>query len=239
MSKSSGGTAMRIIFVRHGEPDYDNDILTPNGIRQAESTSARIKDEGISAVYSSPMGRARQTASYTASALGLEVKTLDFMHEIDWGGVNGAPLEYDGHPWTLAFELYADAPEYAEGSRWREHHFFRDNICTSYYDSVSSKLDAFLETYGLRREGGCYRALRECSDTIALFAHGGSGAVLFSHLLGLPFPFVLTSLPYGVCSVSIFDLTPQSKDIVVPRLELFNEMGHLGDVRQEKLRFEK
>ena len=112
MSKSSGETAMRIIFVRHGEPDYDNDILTPNGVRQAESTSARIKDEGIS-------------------------------------------------------------------------------------------------------------------------------AVLFSHLLGLPFPFVLTSLPYGVCSVSIFDLTPQSKDIVVPRLELFNEMGHLGDVRQEKLRFEK
>ena len=101
---------MRIIFVRHGEPDYDNDCLTENGIVQAQATAARLHDESISAIYASPMGRAMQTASFTASDHGLEVQPLEFMHEIDWGSKNGSPLEYDGHPWTLGHDLIAGAP---------------------------------------------------------------------------------------------------------------------------------
>ena len=56
---------MRLIFVRHGEPDYVNDCLTENGILQAKATAERLKKEDIKAVYSSPNGRARETASFT------------------------------------------------------------------------------------------------------------------------------------------------------------------------------
>ena len=76
---------MRLILIRHGEPDYEKDCLTEKGMEQAEGTARRLSGEGISAIYSSPMGRARDTASYTAQRLGLKVNTLDFMHEIDWG----------------------------------------------------------------------------------------------------------------------------------------------------------
>ena len=104
---------------------------------------------------------------------------------------------------------------------------------------IAAKTDAFLEGYGLVRQNGLYRSVRRCDDTIAVFAHGGSGAVFLSHILSLPFPFVLASMPYGVCSVNIIDLSVQDKDIVVPRIEIFNDMGHLGKVRTEALHFEK
>lgn len=232
---------MRLIFVRHGEPDYKNDCLTENGREQAQATARRLKGEGIKAIYSSPMGRARETASYTAREYGLDIRVLDFMHEIDWGDRPGSTekLEYDGHPWTLAYRLLTEQPNCAWNSRWMDHPYFRDNVCMDYYEKVSNGIDGFLAEYGLERHKGLYRCGKACDDTIALFAHGGSGAILFSHLLNLPFPFVLTSMPYGVCSVSAVEFKNQDGDVIVPRLELFNDMGHIDRVKLENLCFKK
>ena len=132
---------MRIIFVRHGEPDYDNDCLTPNGIEQAKKTAVRLREEDITAVYSSPMGRAVETAAFTAEDHKKEVIKLDFMHEIDWGSKTEEELEYDGHPWTLGYELISKFPEYAKGDKWRDHRYFKDNICMDYYDKIAKGFD--------------------------------------------------------------------------------------------------
>ena len=86
---------MRIIFIRHGEPNYEKDCLTETGKKQAAACAERLEREGIAEIYASPMGRAAETASFTAKRLGLPVHTLDFMHEISWGGP-GIPQE--GHP---------------------------------------------------------------------------------------------------------------------------------------------
>ena len=45
---------MRIVLVRHGEPNYEKDCLTELGIRQAEAAAERLSGEGIDAVFSSP-----------------------------------------------------------------------------------------------------------------------------------------------------------------------------------------
>ena len=70
---------MRIVFVRHGEPDYTHDCLTETGRLQAEAAAERLEREGITEIYASPMGRARETASFTARRLGLPVTVLPFM----------------------------------------------------------------------------------------------------------------------------------------------------------------
>ena len=236
---------MRLIFVRHGEPDYQNDCLTENGVKQAKNTAIRLKDEPIKAIYSSPMGRARETASYTAKDHGLEIQDLDFMHEIDWGSrllqEDGSPcaMEYDGHPWTLAYRMQADNPELWGNPDWVKHPYFRDNRCMDYYDVISEKFDDFLKTYGLVRRNGLYLCERTCHDTIAFFAHGGSGAVMFSHVFSLPLPFVLTSLTYGVCSVSVITFGSREGEIIIPRLELFGDVGHIDTMKPESLKCEK
>ena len=250
---------MRLIFIRHGEPNYEKDCLTENGVRQAECTADRLVGENVDAspsgsrwtrrsipsclniseVYASPMGRAKQTASFTAQRLGKDIKVLDFMHEIDWGDAGDTHLGYDGHPWTLAYKLLSGEPGYVGSNDWDSHPFFRDNICMRYYRDISEKIDEFLSGYGLTRSNDMY-VTDGCPDTdIALFAHGGSGAVVLSHVLNLPFPFVLTSMPFGVCSVTVIEFVPQEDRIVLPRLELFNDMGHLESVRTERLKFEK
>lgn len=230
---------MRIIFVRHGEPDYEHDCLTDNGKVQAFSTAEKLKDETISAIYSSPLGRAKITASYTAKEQDVPVQVLDFMHEIDWGSKSGGMLEYDGHPWTLAYQLLTEEPGYIGSDDWKDHGYFKDNLCTDYYDKIASGFDELLEGYGLKREGKLYRCIKECNDTIAVFAHGGSGAFVLSHLFSLPLPFVLTSLPFGVCSITTVDMSVVNEDMILPRFECFNDMSHLGQVRKEGLRFAK
>ena len=82
---------MRIIFVRHGEPDYARDCLTPTGKRQAAAAARRLEREGIQEIYASPMGRARETAQFTADLLG------DFMgrwrHAREWTSMDAERLD--------------------------------------------------------------------------------------------------------------------------------------------------
>ena len=63
---------MRLIMVRHGEPNYVDDCLTETGKKQAEAAAERLMLEPIDEIYSSPNGRAHNTAEYTAKAQGLK-----------------------------------------------------------------------------------------------------------------------------------------------------------------------
>ena len=215
---------MRLIMVRHGEPDYEHDCLTPEGRRQAEAVAERLCGEGISEIFSSPNGRARETASFTARRLGLPVTVLDYMHEISWGGP-GIPEE--GHPWTLSEWMIAREDFSFFTSNWRKHPYYRGNEATVYYDRVSAAFDAFLEKRGYRHEGGRFLCSRKAEETIALFSHGGSGACVLASLLNLPFPYVTTVMPYDFTSVIILDFPASPGEYVFPRLALFNDIAHL------------
>ena len=233
---------MRLIFVRHGEPDYANDCLTANGEIQAKATAKRLEKENIKKIYSSPMGRAVATAVYTAKDHDLDINKLDFMHEIDWGDKDSdsqGKIPFDGHPWSLGYKLLTENPEYIGSNNWSSHPYFQKNRCSNYFEPISKGIDELLSEYGLKRENGFYRCVEKNDDTIALFAHGGSGAVLFSHILNMQFPAVLTMLPYGVCSVSVIAFDGEAGDMVIPRFEIFNDMKHLEKVKLEKMNFGK
>ncbi len=62
---------MKLIFIRHAEPDYQTDSLTEKGAREAALLGERTKDWTISQVYCSPMGRAQKTAGPTLAAHGI------------------------------------------------------------------------------------------------------------------------------------------------------------------------
>lgn len=42
---------MRILLIRHGDPDYEKDSLTEKGFREADLLAARLKNERIDAAY--------------------------------------------------------------------------------------------------------------------------------------------------------------------------------------------
>lgn len=49
---------MKLIIIRHGDPDYEHDTLTPKGVREAKLLSERISKLDVKAFYCSPLGRA-------------------------------------------------------------------------------------------------------------------------------------------------------------------------------------
>lgn len=217
---------MRIIFVRHGEPDYEHDCLTETGMLQAAAAAERLADENISEIFASPFGRAQQTASYTAKKLGLPVTTLDFMHEIGWGGP-GVPCE--GHPWTLSDWMMQEGFDFYRED-WREHPYYKTNEATGHFDRVTKEFDGFLEKLGYRHEGNRFLCLGNTDKTIALFSHGGSGAIVLAHLLDLPFPWVISRMEYGFTSVIILSFPDIPGQYCFPRLDLFNDMAHIREL---------
>lgn len=214
---------MRIIFVRHGEPDYARDCLTGEGRRQAAAVAERLAGEGISEIYASPLGRASQTAAFTAKRLGLPLVVLDYMREITWGG-EGIPEE--GHPWTLGDRMLEEGFDFA-ASDWREHPYFRGNPATDACGMIAGRIDGFLESQGYRHEGRRFFCESGTDKTIALFSHGGSGACALAHILALPFPYVCCVLPYDFTSVIIVDLPARPGTYVHSRVELFNDCAHI------------
>lgn len=89
---------MRIIFVRHGETDANkqgrfqgasDSHLNEIGLSQAEALGRRFASEKVDAIYSSPQTRAIQTATPIAEALGLPIKTLEGLRELDIGELDG------------------------------------------------------------------------------------------------------------------------------------------------------
>ncbi len=218
---------MRIIFVRHGEPNYEKDCLTETGKQQAQACAERLKHETIRAVYASSNGRAQETARYSADLRGLPVQTLPWMHEIDWGDPDGKiPLE--GHPWTLSLMMAEEEDIALADPCWEKHRYFNGNKCVEYQQMISGKLDELLLQYGYTREGTRYRCEQNASDeTILLASHGGSGACALAHLLNLPFPYLCAVMPYDFTSVTILNIPRRPGQFALPQLELFNDCAHI------------
>ena len=61
---------MRLVIIRHGDPDYAIDSLTEKGWREAGLLSERISKLDVKEFYVSPLGRAKDTASLTLEKMG-------------------------------------------------------------------------------------------------------------------------------------------------------------------------
>lgn len=227
---------MRIIFVRHGEPDYAHDCLTEMGRLQAVDAAERLRNEGIEEIFSSPLGRAAETAAATAELLKRPVQTLDYMRELHWGSIDGTPLPSDGHPWDLA-DLMAEEGWDLTNPGWREHPYFRNNQVTANADLVAEKTDEWLRTLGYEREGTFYRCVRPDNrqKTVALFSHGGSSAAAIGHILNLPFPYAcgLFHLEFTGITIIRLDRNPGSRRL--PCLELANDGRHIQGPHYHRL----
>ena len=73
---------MLLYIVRHGDPIYETDSLTERGKLQAEAVGKRMAASKIDRIFSSPMGRAIQTAKPACRLLGLEYTIEEWAHEI-------------------------------------------------------------------------------------------------------------------------------------------------------------
>lgn len=219
---------MRLILIRHGDPNYELDCLTELGQKQAKITAQRLLKEGIQEVYSSPMGRAKQTAQPFLDASGIKnMQILDFMKEIRYGLENDL-YNQDYSPW-VGVDRMANQGEDLQNPNWRSLPLFKDNTATVDIDFVQAASDKWLESLGYKRQGLYYKNIRDddAQFTLALFSHGGSSTALLSRIFNIPFPLLCASLhiPHTGITIIRFDRTPGK--VSVPVVELMNDGNHL------------
>ena len=220
---------MRILLIRHGEPDYEKDCLTELGHKQAELAAQRLLNEGIDEIYSSPLGRAVQTAEAFLKVSRIKnIQILDFMREIRYG-CEGELYDEKWNPWYGVKDLIKNGYN-LQAPDWREYPVFKDNYSTIDADKIGVETDKWLATLGYKREGLYYRCNCDTDEekTIAIFCHGGASAAFLSRTLNQQFPYicgVLYYFPHTTISVLKFDKTPGA--LTLPVIELLNDVRHL------------
>ncbi|MDP1846823.1 MAG: histidine phosphatase family protein [Solirubrobacteraceae bacterium] len=105
-----------VLLVRHGETDENaaarfqgrlDTRLNPRGREQSHVLAAALRDEGLRAVYSSPLRRAHETAQIVGAAIGLEPILDERLVEAEAGAWAGR---------LIAEIIEGERDEYA---RWR------------------------------------------------------------------------------------------------------------------------
>ena len=107
-------------FLRHGETDWNArglsqgniDVpLNATGIAQAKAASLLLQGRGVASIVSSPLSRARDTATMAGEALGLPVAIDDELHEVSFGTQEAQPM---AGAWFAAWVEGTATPEGAE-----------------------------------------------------------------------------------------------------------------------------
>lgn len=93
----------QVIFLRHGQAKNNTERilagrtegipLTDRGVQQAEHTAQLLEHMNISAIYSSPIQRAKHTAEIVGNHNSIDVQIDDRLIELDMGKFTGMPYD--------------------------------------------------------------------------------------------------------------------------------------------------
>ncbi|MGH7899829.1 MAG: histidine phosphatase family protein [Candidatus Binatia bacterium] len=201
--------ATRVFLVRHGatvlsaedrfagSTDVD---LSDEGRSQAARLGQRLKDEGIAAVYASPMKRTRETAGLISGPHQLELRFDDGLREMDhgrWEQMTRAEVEKKFPEEYEAWESdpFTFAPQGGESGL-----------------SVMARALPVIRQIVIRHKG----------EKVLVVSHKATIRLLISSLLGIDARGYRDRLDQNPCCLNILDF----KDSVRARLMLYNDVSH-------------
>jgi probable phosphoglycerate mutase len=210
---------VEILLIRHGDPDYAHDSLTPTGVAEAQQLAASLADVHIDALYVSPLGRAQETCAFTAREKGLPPITLDWLRE---GGIKRGPV----YLWEAPGAMFLQAHPLATQNDWYLPKGAMPEGDAQFH-RVKQGFDDLLRSHGYVREGHTYRVQYRSDQRIALFCHKGVILTLLCDVLHWALPMVFVSLhvhPTGVTRLQMMerDGFAHLKALVI------NDLAHLG-----------
>ncbi|MBV9867710.1 MAG: histidine phosphatase family protein [Abitibacteriaceae bacterium] len=216
---------MRLYIIRHADPDYPNNTITPGGHLEAQALAKRLDSHGLDLIYSSPLPRAHITAQYTADLLHKPVQIEEWAAELGW------KIEQDPYTrlsaWDLPGELFrAEASNYGQET-WHETPVIEKLALREKFDLIKQHGDEFLARHGYERDGGLYRRIKPNRDKVALFCHNGLGLAWFAHLLEIPLPLIWSGFWMPPSSVTTILFDERSEEFAIPRCIGFGDVSHL------------
>lgn len=220
---------MRIIFIRHGDPDYVNDTLTEKGLREAKLLADRVSRWPVTAFYCSPLGRAQATASFSLDKTSRSAVTYEWMKEFSYI-ITDPVTGREGVPWDFMPSYWTNEPRFYDNDHWLEVPVLAANPdIKSKYEEVCSGFDELLRKYGYTRKGKLYetKAEGENKDTIVIFCHLGVTFVMMSHLLGIAPPLLWQNCFIAPTSVTILAAEERIPGNAYFRTQVIGDTLHL------------
>lgn len=221
---------MRLILIRHGDPDYKNDCLTELGKKQAAAVAQRLKDENIDVIYASTVGRATETATYTAELLNKKIIPLEFIREIDCDSVAGD----ENAPYRGSIDKITDSAVRDNVNvfveHWQELECYKHTNAPKSYPQVSAGIDEFLEKLGFTHKDRYFLCTRENTDTVAVFCHGNSSRAAISRIFGIPFSVLCGCYQPRCTTVSVFEFESAPGKLILPKIGIINDSRHIDEL---------
>ena len=219
---------MLLYIIRHGDPDYKTDTLTERGRAQAEAVALRMQRSGITQVYSSPMGRAKETAAPTCRLLSLPCHIEDWAHEIEEERITHFPdgkrksvtdLQNTYYRENGAIDLPYDRTMEAPG--------FSDTEMDKAAARIAEGGRDFLRRLGYEEEGGIYRITAPSDARVALFCHSAMSRAWLSTLLHIPLHLMWAGFHYTHTGVTVLEFKNYKNGVTAPRCLVYSDMSHL------------
>lgn len=215
-SHSARHLSTRFILLRHGEAEGNRELrylgvtdapLTKLGHEQARKLAIAIRPFGVSAIYSSPLARARDTAQALADDCHLPVTPRDDLREMSFGAWEGrtrADVLADDPDLLAAWEASAEvAPPGGESLA-----------------DVRARMVA------------CANALADAhtGQTVALVSHVGPIKCLVCAALGIA-PAGAQRMWLDPASICVVEWRRTGESGASGVLRVFNALGHLDPPR--------
>jgi broad specificity phosphatase PhoE len=207
------GDLLTVHLVRHGQSQFNamgrvqghtNSPLTPQGHAQARATGEALRGRGISAIYTSDLLRARQTADEIGRVLGIDPQPVEGLREVSLGEWEGKEIEEirSTDPHTL--ELWYASPMEARIPGAEPLDAFRKRVISTF--------------------GGLLKA--HPHGEIVVVSHGGVLSVIIADILQMS----LNSLwRFRLDNASISRLL---FGLMVPKVTLLNSTAHLDGLAE-------
>ena len=199
----------RFILVRHGQTEWNRGAerfrghadlpLNETGLAQAQKVAARLADEKIAALYSSPLQRALQTGQPLSDLRHLEIQKHIGLLDIDFGAFEGMTLDEARQAFPEVAEKWISAPGHVK--------FPKGNS----FKLVRSRIEGMLDELASRHAG----------ETVVLFSHKVICGATLCVVLGLPADALWRIQQDNAC-INVFEKRDAGWVVT-----LMNEVSHL------------
>lgn len=222
---------MLLFYIRHGDPIYNPDSLTPLGKRQAEALAKRLSVYGLDKIYASTSNRAMQTAQPTCEMLKMEMETVDFANErYAWEDL--AIDTEEGRTWGVKskklMELASRPDVMAMYHNWYDHLEAQEFGMKKGIERIKRDSDEFLKSLGFEhiKNTGTYKVTEPKYERVALFAHYGFGMAFISGLLDIPYPMFIKHFDIGHTGMTVIEF--KEKDgFATPKILTLSSDSHI------------
>lgn len=218
---------MRILIIRHGDPDYEKDSLTEKGWREAELLSQRLSKMDIKDFYVSPLGRAKDTASLTLKKMNRTAEECEWLREFSPQIQRPDVADHEMIAWDWLPQDWTKEEDFFRRDLWATQKAFQAGEVGKEYRWVTDNFDKLLAEHGYLREGDTYRVKQPNQDTIAFFCHFGLASVLLSHLMNVSPMILWHHTCLAPSSVSTVYSEERRKGIAVFRVSAMGDTSHL------------